>query len=379
MSRLRQLLERFPLLLGYLCTALWVLCAALTGLEAFGLLGFATLSVGALVRALTWLLVFGLSPQAVRRWLARVLWWPLLGYIVLSVVTLFGGGFYLLAYLFVLGRGEPTYWETTQVLARRGAWLYVTQRSYKLPLLGSEEDRQRVLIPFTRWFYLLRSPDDFAVARWTPINRPAIYFLADSTHQLQLDRAQQQQRQCAHDLRAHDSLDRLHRLPLASLPAATQHGANTVGCLLQGQVWRNQLGPDSLGNCSQPPAYALRVYNGRYTGRDRDTDLQIMAQRGVSQRLYLQVPYPLPATAGAWPVEVTLVVQAPGASQATVWASRAQSVSLTLTTIDAGQEVLSGTFRGTLYAKEPKRTQRPRTLALREGRFDIKYSTWVDN
>jgi hypothetical protein len=45
--------------------------------------------VGTLVRALTWLLVFGISPHWVRRWLARVLWWPLLGYIVLGIVTLY--------------------------------------------------------------------------------------------------------------------------------------------------------------------------------------------------------------------------------------------------------------------------------------------------
>lgn len=378
MPPLRQLLERLLRLLSYLCTALWVLCAALTGLEAFGLLGFATPSVGALVRALTWLLVFGLSPHGVRKWLARVLWWPLLGYIVLGVVTFFWGGFYLLGYLVVLGSGHSTYWETTQVVARRGAWLYVTQRSYEKPMTrsyGSYEERQRVLIPFTRWFYLLRSPGDFAVARWTPINRPASYFLADSTHQLHLDRAQQQRRQCAHNLRALDSLDRLHRLPTARLPAATQRGANTVGCLLQGQVWRNQLGPDSLGSCPQPPAYAFRVYRGL----DRDTDLRIAAHRGVSQGLYLLLPYPLPATPSAWPVKVTLVVQAPGAPQAAVWVSRAQSVSLTLTAIDVGKEVLAGTFHGTLYAQEPKRTQRPRTLSLQAGRFDVKYSTWVDN
>ena len=358
--------------------ALWVLSASLTGLEMVGLLNFAYPAVGALVRLLTWAMVFSVDQYLeTSRVLVRILWWPLLGALLLGIVTFFGGGLYILGYLFVFASGGDTYWHTTQVLTQDGARLYVTQQSFELPMRPGVDKRERVLIPVTKWFYLPLPPNDFAVTSWTPVDRPAVYFLADSSQQLQKDQVLRQQRRCEVRLRVLDSLDRAHRLPPASLPAPTQHGANTVGCRVQGQVWRNHLGPDSLGACPQDPGSTYLFYS-RKAGL-RNKYLCIMAQRGISQQFSLELPYPLPPAPGGWPLRVGLSVYEPATHTHTRWESRPRSANLTLTHVDSTRHIIAGTFSGTLYAVGPGRAHQRRTLSLRQGRLDVGYSTWVIN
>ena len=362
---------------GRLLVALWVLSASLTGLEVVGLLNFAYPAVAALVRLLTWLLVFGVDADlGTNRGLIRLLWWPLLGSLLLGIVTFFWGGFYVFGFLFIFFGGGNTYWHSTQVLTRDGAWLYVTQQSIDLPMHQGIDKREVVLIPVANWFYLLLPPTTFAVTSWTPVNRPAVYFLADSSQQLQQDHALQQERRCTARLRVLDSLDRANRLPPAVLPALTQHGANTVGCLVQGKVWRNQLGPDSLGACLQPPGSACLVV--REPGLP-GTQLRIIAQRGMSQQLYLYLPYPLPRVPGVWPLHAKLWVYEPITRTYTQWESRPASVRLILTALDSTRQVVAGTFNGMLYAVDPRSARQRRTLSLGQGRFDCVYSTWVEN
>jgi hypothetical protein len=343
-----------------------------------GLLNFAYPAVAAIVRLLTWFLVFGVDADlGTNRGLIRLLWWPLLGSLLFGIVTFFWGGIYILGFLFLFFGGGNTYWHSTQVLTRDGARLYVTQQSIDLPMHQGIDQREVVLIPVTNWFYLLLPPTAFAVTSWTPVNRPAVYFLADSSQQLQKDQALQQDLRCKARLRVLDSLDRANRLPPAVLPALTQHGANTVGCLVQGKVWRNHLGPDSLGACPQDPVFACRVRDPK-PGLP-DTHLRILARRGMSQLLYLELAYPLPRVPGVWPLHVTLRVYEPATRTYTQWESRPASVRLTLTALDSTRQVVAGTFSGRLYAMDPRSARQRRTLSLQQGRFDCGYSTWVAN
>ncbi|MGI4870136.1 MAG: DUF6252 family protein [Janthinobacterium lividum] len=149
--------------------------------------------------------------------------------------------------------------------------------------------------------------------------------------------------------------------PLSQLPEATQTGANTFGCLVNGQVWRPG-GNDGTSNYSvyYDPTYAqgtLSVATYRLTGNG--TDQQIISINSDSMR-----------TTGAYKLKVL------GHHQVGFGDHRTRcdyfstdpgtycKGSFTITRLDYKAGIVSGTFAFTLYKAGCD------TVKVTQGRFD---------
>ena len=155
--------------------------------------------------------------------------------------------------------------------------------------------------------------------------------------------------------------------PVSQLPPATQTGANTFGCLLNGQPWTPS------GNYG-PPNFRLTYDPGYHNGT-----LQIKAYRfaGVNNNIYQILTFG--ATHVSQPGAYSFALggengviymdtgQAAPCNQYSYFSSLTyQSGTLVITRFDLAQHVIAGTFSFKLF--------RPGcdTLRFTQGRFDYK-------
>lgn len=360
-------MKTLPRILWHLTAWVWLACVGLALLQLTDNIEITKQVASIGIRVAIFLLVVPASRYFGLRWLGRTLWAGLLGLTVLGIITFFAGGFILfyIPYKFFIDT-EP--WRTTLVHSSRGNLRYVQQAN-------GDDKRDIVLVPITTWVNLPRPAAQFDVQHWTPINKDVIYLGPDSAKQTAADRRAYRFRFCTRQRVRLDSLDRRHRLPPQVLPAATQQGAGTLGCVLGKQVWCAPLRP------APEPINCSTTWAGAYKGFDGATDFTLRADR-IYDSFFINLPYPLPRQPGKWPA--TLCIMWPwqsGNKEPATWRSAPHAALVTITRLDTVAHVIAGTFTGTLYrpyAKDRHKPKRPpygqmESIQVSQGRFDLPY------
>ena len=151
------------------------------------------------------------------------------------------------------------------------------------------------------------------------------------------------------------------------LPAATQEGKNTLGFLLNGQLWKPE-GFSGVGNLSID--YDQGINNGT---------LGIIAYRTLSSSDKTQFGLGITDSVNLKNAPFTLNVRKKSLanflysnknycdivhSDTTIY----EDGSITITKLDRSKRIISGTFEGVLY-----RQLCGDTIKITQGRFDMKY------
>lgn len=153
--------------------------------------------------------------------------------------------------------------------------------------------------------------------------------------------------------------------PEPKLPPATQVGANTFGCRIDGKV----LIPDAIGCFAIPPIRALEVYHensfrfGNYT-------LLHLSARNCLNGLQLGFEKIDADSVGTYTFD-SAFCDVQYCEQAYASSSKGDfytlgSGEITITRLDTSLKIISGTFWFNL-------TNGTKTMPVRDGRFDIKY------
>ena len=298
-------------------------------------------------------------------------------------------------------------WQTEYVHFRRGQEVMVSQTSRLGGILAGERTvRLTPVTPFLQWVrpvpfvmpgevsgdYLYdrlsqAGPRTPGFVGWTRVGaaHQAGDHAQDSAHsqhfaamlrtdkQLQ-ERSEERRRvgieDCNRRRRTKDSLALLGQLPTWQLPAITCHGANTFGCRLGDQLWRNHsLEYNDTAGCTYQPAWghldrahALRVYaRMRLASSNRYMELVIPEINGPGT--YQLAPYSQyqPAN-GYWSFKEDSDI----GSHIQYFSAGAQ---VRISKFDTVARIAAGTFQGHLY-----RHGAPDTLIpLRQGRFDVRF------
>ena len=350
----------------------WLLSIVLVVLELSDIIEFAQPWLGVVLRAMPWLLVYPASHYfGLGRWLGHTMWLGLLGTVVVGVVTLFIGGFYLLAVPYFFFGGARN-WHTTYVYSKQGNKLYVKQQDFR-----HRDTRTIVLLPVTPWFNIPLDSTTYAVQRWTPVRKNFAYFGPDSAKQGTEDRRAFRYRSCSKQTARLDSLDQRHLLPPQVLPAATRQGAGTLGCVLGKRVWCAPLLP------IPKPNYCKFVWGGARQMQG-DTAFFLLEADRLYERLSISMPYPLPQKPGRWRANLALE-QPDGNHRTNYWYSAPNSTVLTITRLDTVAHIMAGTFSGTLYLPYPKDMNSTKKIpysqlqhmSVSQGRFDLQYTPGV--
>lgn len=240
----------------------WVCCLLLTFADWFSPLEMTSQLLSAGVHCGIWLLVYPMSRHFnIIDWgLARFMWralligtpiawllafigliaWPLMGLLMPPAIT---------EYLFFSGTGPG--WKPDYVYFQRGSSLMMGQRS------GNTSWRNVQVTPVTSLFqWVVPLPDDeprkatahtTGYTGWTAVQKEWDTFVRTPAEQRQFEENQRNYPLVEAHYKAaerrEDSLAYLGRLPAAAqgLPAATQRGANTLGCLFgeARESWRD--------------------------------------------------------------------------------------------------------------------------------------------
>lgn len=368
---------------------LWVVCLVLAVGCWVTPLEFAGLYPRTVVHCALWLFIFSAArhfgwPAAwpVRLWLTTIV----VG--VVSAVLALGGLpliFYEASFFLPLNR-----WQTSHVYFQRRSTLLVDQKKGNI---GPNTYRRVLLRPVTPLFNWVQelpyqtgsAPPQPAGAGWVTVNRPAADFSLDPAKQRQLDAAKEREKQCWANRRQEDSLAICGQLPLEArtLPAVSRQGANTVGCLAGGEVWRNYLVLVDSGRCRQAGAIGMVR---RLSTKQKSVEFSLSAIMRVGN-IYRYITLRLPELHG--PGRYTLSNDAhetnsPEAahlmltSQKTVDYSTTKNDyitttrfpgSVSITRFDTTAHIVSGTFQGSVYDV----SNQAGPVTITEGRFDVRY------
>lgn len=191
---------------------------------------------------------------------------------------------------------------------------------------------------------------------------------AQQAHDQAAARQQAARLRCTQRQRTEDSLAQLGRLPAWTLPAVTRQGANTFGCWLGPQLWRDYALTyrEDLG-CSERDA------SGSWDRRQHTLELRARMRCGPLNRAFNLV---IPA------------VTRPGSYQLGrydsthiqhYWAFKdylerptwyvSAGMQVRLTRFDTVTRVAAGTFQGYLYRYDTPGT----LLPVQQGRFDVQF------
>ncbi|TAE43334.1 MAG: hypothetical protein EAZ51_01875 [Sphingobacteriales bacterium] len=146
--------------------------------------------------------------------------------------------------------------------------------------------------------------------------------------------------------------------PIDDLPPATQTGANTFGCLINGEIWKPKGGLlDRTLDLSYDPGYMGGTFN-------------VLANRLISQGVKESITigsYNIKST-GSYVISEDKVIIYYSNSKCTYLGSEKDNVqtgTLTISRLDLQAKIISGTFNFKL-----EKTGCP-TIIATEGRFDL--------
>lgn len=384
------LLEKAAALLTPTLASLWVVSIGLTLADWFTPLEMASPYLQSAAHCGIWLLAFPAARQF--GWPAK---WPrrlwqgsvllaaaacLLTFVYIGFAMLYAGA----VFFFPVSR-----WKTTYVYFQRGKTVVADQQQK----IGGAKTRRVVLHPVTpllQWVELLPYqargvPSVPAGLGWVVVNKKAADFSFDPFTQLDLNKAREIDRQCWANRRRIDSLAIRGQLPLEArtLPAATRHGANTVGCLAGGEVWRNYLIWPKPGECRQ--AGAVGIVRKLQSGQ-AGVAFSLSAIMRVGN-IYRYITLQLPELHGPGVYALTNdkhETNSPVAAHLMLTKQKTAGYSttnedfittkrfpgtVTITRFDTLARVVSGTFEGSVYDVSNK----VGPLIIDQGRFDVKY------
>ncbi len=146
--------------------------------------------------------------------------------------------------------------------------------------------------------------------------------------------------------------------PPAALPPATQTGANTFGCLLNGQVWLPSQKPSMYGLIDAQYYKGLFILSTSNEQGEISWSYQPIYKPGIY--------YFKSAPAGGSPGMFYYANN----SKCTYYTDDKDSLNypITITKLDSANRIISGTFNF-LFT-----TQGCDTLRITDGRFDMKYT-----
>ena len=157
---------------------------------------------------------------------------------------------------------------------------------------------------------------------------------------------------------------------MENLPLATQTGANTFGCLVNGKVFvRNE-----EAKRSKVPPYSL-VYPLTLGGRSEEGNIRIQAISTPIGQIYIYIYDEVSIKKGQYDIGIGGPSSFyPDYSFMNIissgfYVSQEGSGSITLTHVDHENGVYSGTFSGTVFDEQGNK------IAITEGRFDINQNT----
>ena len=157
------------------------------------------------------------------------------------------------------------------------------------------------------------------------------------------------------------------------LPSATQSGANTFGCKVNGEIWI----PDGRGGINGVKAIDNVFLNNALPGQPVDISLWITAYKsdGSSVDLYLRSPsrtgeYPLNKTTGIKPNLIFPADYGFFSRNKYYVTDSLHTGKITITKVDIPNRLIAGTFEYT--ASNPITKE---TTTVTEGRFDINALT----
>ncbi len=184
--------------------------------------------------------------------------------------------------------------------------------------------------------------------------------------------------------RSCNEFDNNEEFARAALPAYSETGAGTLGCRLGPQVWTvlgSSPGPGGLGGGSWQPN-RLRVNQGYSVPPYLDVQGQMTGVRDSNLFYWMDL------SLAFWPTDTLGGLHLLGGDTARTYTGRffeqmhaydmmsgkefasrpRRPVRLLVRKLDRQQRIVSGTFGGMLYS-----TSGPDSLAVTDGRFDLKY------
>ena len=359
---------------------LWVLCVLLTLADWYTPLEFTNGYLAAAAHWGIWVLIFfalrhwGWPQQwATKLWASTIVvgllalvnsWMGILG-VPGIIIILFGIEFF----------APVQRWQTTYTYYQRGTTQLVDQR--KNAPFGENKHRrvqQRQLLPGWRWVEQElpyrgegNPPERPAGEGWQWVGlKPDEHRLDPATQsrqqiQQQLDQNRRWAEECAQDLR--------DQSVGAELPAATQRGANTLGMLVKGAVWRER--------ACQDTAIHTIVATWEPAHRPGQHDLVIRAyplSGGHGHSLHLAL-YGVTGPGTYYPGAYNPVTRTTNGSFVRLGSPRGSQLSrsqppfrVTITHLDTVAHVVAGTFEGQVARSA---TATPWQVEL--GRFDVRY------
>jgi hypothetical protein len=165
--------------------------------------------------------------------------------------------------------------------------------------------------------------------------------------------------------------------PVFALPAATQHGANTIGFMIDGRVWRNYgwLPHSASESANLTSAYflsgsypAFRLSAGQSARNVYElfhVELDNLQRTGTYQSSATPVPGNYPPTLRS--LAFTDMVN--NITYSSEVAGRNSLATITITRLDTAAHIIAGTFTGTLKSM----ADTTKIIRLTDGRFDVNY------
>ncbi len=175
--------------------------------------------------------------------------------------------------------------------------------------------------------------------------------------------------------------DEQPKTELEKLPPATQTGANTAGCYINGELLIPKNGEQQFGGS---PAYGLQRYSGVNFGSTNGDDyyaVQIVNKKDIGgDFIYLQLPtlingigdYIINQSNNEFymdgPNNPHVIVKTyDGVNLGKVYLSASNSGIIKITKFDFPNRIVSGIFNLTVYNKDNPNE----TIEITDGRFDI--------
>ena len=160
--------------------------------------------------------------------------------------------------------------------------------------------------------------------------------------------------------------------PTFTLPVATQTGANTIGFVVDGRVWRNYgwlpytaTEGDNIRSSYMP--FARFDLNAGQIDRNRHESFYLYLDSLVSAGTY-QVNTNVAAGTTRRAVR-TLIFSDVSEKAYYGYSPKGTKTTVTITKLDTVEHIIAGTFEGTLA----QRTDSTKQVRVTDGRFDIKY------
>ena len=162
--------------------------------------------------------------------------------------------------------------------------------------------------------------------------------------------------------------------PIFTLPPVTQEGANTLGFVVDGRVWRNY---GWLPYTSGESDNLRALYSSRSS-----TNFTLYAGQ-ISRDVYENFSLSMDSLAGVGTYQLTrklvhganrrviqgLTFSRPETSESYGYPAAGSPATITITRLDTAQHIIAGTFTGTLKSL----ADTTKAVRITEGRFDVKY------